>query len=311
MKKTLTILLALVLIFALAACGSKEDKSSGEGGTKEETKTEEAKTEETQTEEKKEEAKDGAETKEEPSPEDRMIKVGATPKPHAEILEQAKKAVEEAGYELQIIEFDDYVLPNTALEEGELDANFFQHITYMNNFNETNGTHLVEAAKIHYEPFAIYSEKIKSLEELKEGAQVAIPNDDTNSGRALLLLAENKLIRLKEGVGLKPSEADIVDNPKNIKLVATEARLLPTVLQDVELAIINGNYAIDAGLKVSEALAIENAEGTAGQAYVNIISVKEGSENSAKIKALVEALTTAEVKGFIEETYGGAVKAVF
>lgn len=307
MKKTLTLLLALVLIFALAACDKKEEKPADDKA-KEEKKTEEQKEE--SGEESKEEGRT-EEKKEEDKSEDGLIKVGATPKPHAEILEIAKPLLEKAGYELKIVEFDDYVLPNTSLEEGEIDANFFQHTTYMNNFNANNGTHMVEAAKIHYEPFAIYSSKLKSLDELADGAQVAIPNDDTNGGRAVLLLAENKLITLKDGVGLEPTEADIVDNPKNIKLVATEARLLPTVLQDVDAAIINGNYAIDAGLKVSEALAVENADGTAGTAYVNIISIKEGNENSGKIKALVEAMTSKEVKDFIEATYGGAVKPVF
>lgn len=308
MKKTLTLLLALILVFALAACDKKEEKTAGEGENKEESKTEEQK------EGAKDEAKDegtSEQAKGETSPKDKVIKVGATPKPHAEILEIAKPLLEAEGYKLDIVEFDDYVLPNTALEEGEIDANFFQHTTYMNNFNANNGTHMVEAVKVHYEPFAIYSDKIKSLDELKDGAQVGIPNDDTNGGRALLLLAENKIITLKEGVGLEPTEADIVENPKNIKLVATEARLLPTVLQDVDIAIINGNYAIDAGLKVEEALAVENAEGIAGTAYVNIISIKEGNENSEKIKALVKAITSEEVRSFIEATYGGAVKAVF
>lgn len=305
MKKTLSILLALVLVFALAACDKKEEKNSGEDKGKEGSQTEEQKATEN-------EAKDEGKSEEaESGSKDKTIKVGATPKPHAEILEIAKPLLEAEGYKLDIVEFDDYVLPNTALEEGEIDANFFQHTTYMNNFNANNGTHMVEAVKVHYEPFAIYSDKIKSLDELKDGAQVGIPNDDTNGGRALLLLAENKLITLKEGVGLEPTEADITENPKNIKIVATEARLLPTVLQDVDIAIINGNYAIDAGLKVEEALAVENAEGIAGTAYVNIISIKEGNENSEKIKALVKAITSEEVRSFIEATYGGAVKAVF
>ncbi len=272
MKRLLTLALSLILVLGLAACSNGGNKDIAE---------------------------------------DKTINIGATPAPHAEILEVAAPLLEAEGYTLKIQEFDDYILPNTAVEEGQLDANFFQHITYMDNFNKNNDTHLANAAEIHYEPFAIYAGKTAALADLPDGAQVAIPNDDTNGGRALLLLAEQGLITLKEDAGLEPTEADITENPHNIKIVPTEARLLPTVLQDVDVAVINGNYAIDAGLKVADALATEDPEGTAGTAYVNVVAVKEGNENSKKIQALVKALKSDEVKTFIEDTYQGAVVPVF
>ena len=242
---------------------------------------------------------------------DKTIKVGATPAPHAEILEIAKEILAEDGYTLEIVEFDDYIIPNTSLEDGELDANYFQHITYMNGFNDEHGTHLANAGGIHYEPFGLYAGKCASLADLPDGAQIAVPNDGTNEARALLLLEQEGLITLKEGVGLSATKSDIAENPHNYDIVELEARLLPTTLQDVEMAVINGNYAIDAGLKVSDAVAVEAADGTAAEAYVNVIAVKEGNENSAKIQALVKALKSAEVKAFIEETYNGAVVPLF
>ena len=245
------------------------------------------------------------------SSDDKTIKVGATPAPHAEILEIAKDILAEEGYTLEIVEFEDYVIPNTSLEEGELDANYFQHITYMNGFNDEHGTHLVNAGGIHYEPFGLYAGKCASLEELPDGAQIAVPNDGTNEARALLLLEQEGLITLKEGVGLSATKSDIAENPHNYDIVELEARLLPTTLQDVEMAVINGNYAIDAGLKVSDAVAVEAADGTAAEAYVNVVAVKEGNENSEKIQALVKALKSDEVKAFIEETYDGAVVPLF
>ena len=217
----------------------------------------------------------------------------------------------EQGYTLDIVEFDDYIMPNDAVEEGELDANYFQHITYMNQFNEDNGYHLVSVGSIHYEPFGLYAGKTASIEELADGAQVAIPNDATNGGRALLLLEQEGLITLKEGAGITATVTDIVDNPKNLEIVELEARLLPDSLKDVDLAVINGNYAIDAGLKISDALAIESAEGEAATAYANVLTVKEGHENDEGIQALLAALESDEVKTFIEETYDGAVVPLF
>ncbi|WP_295621994.1 MetQ/NlpA family ABC transporter substrate-binding protein, partial [uncultured Intestinimonas sp.] len=239
------------------------------------------------------------------------ITVGATPAPHAEILEVVKELLAEQGITLDIREFDDYILPNQAVEDGSLDANYFQHITYMDNFNVEYGTHLVSAAEVHYEPFGIYAGKTASLDQLADGAQIAVPNDTTNEGRALLLLQEQGLITLTEDCGLEATKDDIAENPHNYEIVELEARLLPTTLQDVDVAVINGNYAIDAGLKVSDALAIESADGTAAQAYVNVLAVEEGREDDPAIQALAAALCSQEVKDFIDETYEGAVVAVF
>ncbi len=241
----------------------------------------------------------------------KTIKVGATPAPHCEILEVAKEVLAKEGYTLEIQEFNDYVVPNTAVEDGDLDANYFQHITYMNNFNTEHGTHLVSVAGVHYEPFGLYAGKTASLEELADGAQIAVPNDASNEARALQLLQQEGLITLKDGVGLDATKADIVANPKNLDIVELEAQLLPNTLQDVDMAVINGNYAIDAGLKVSDAVAVEAADGVAAEAYVNVLTVKEGKEKDEGILALVKALESAEVKDFIEKTYEGAVVPLF
>ncbi len=241
----------------------------------------------------------------------KTIKVGATPAPRAEILEVVKEALAKYGYTLEIVEFDDYVTPNTSLEDGSLDANYFQHITYLNDFNEEHGTHLVSAADVHYEPFGLYAGKAASLSELADGAQIAVPNDGTNEARALLLLEQEGLIKLKEGVGLSATKIDIAENPHNYDIVELEARLLPTTLSDVDVAVINGNYAIDAGLKVADAIAVEAADGAAAEAYVNVLAVKEGNENDEGIQALVKALHSDEVKTFINDTYDGAVVALF
>ena len=239
------------------------------------------------------------------------IKVGATPAPHAEILEVAKGILAEQGITLEIVEFNDYIQPNLAVESGELDANYFQHITYMNEFNVSDGTHLVSAAEIHYEPFGLYAGKTASIDELADGAQIAVPNDTTNEARALLLLQQEGLITLKEGAGITATKADIAENPKNLDIVELEASQLPVRLGDVDMAVINGNYAIDAGLKVSDALAVEASDGEAAQAYVNVVAVKEGHENDPAIQALVAALKSDEVKTFMEETYQGAVVPMF
>ena len=239
---------------------------------------------------------------------DKTVTVAATSAPHAEVLEQCKPLLKEKGYDLVIKVVDDYITPNTATEDGEVDANYFQHINYLNNFNAENGTHLVNVANVHYEPFGVYSSKVKSLSELKNGDSIAVPNDPTNEARALLLLAENGVIKLTEGVGIKATKKDIIENPKNIEINEMEAALLPSVLDEVTCAVINGNYAIAAGLKIADAIAVENSESVAiKQEYVNILVVKEGNEDLPKIKALKEVLTSDEIAKVITDNYDGAV----
>lgn len=244
---------------------------------------------------------------------DKVITVGATPTPHAEILNAAKDALEAEGYTLKVVEFTDYVQPNTALVDGDLDANYFQHTPYLNNFNKENGTDLVAAFDMHYEPFGIYAGKTASIEELADGASVAIPNDGSNETRALLLLQDAGLIKLKDGIDptSDATKLDITENPKNLDIQEIAAEQLPRSLADVDLAVINGNYALQAGLKVADALAIEDASGDAAQTYANIIAVRAGDETSEKTLALVKALQSDAVKQFITETYDGSVVALF
>ena len=239
------------------------------------------------------------------------ITVAASPTPHAEILKVAKEVLAQQGITLEIKEFTDYIQPNLATEEGEVDANYFQHITYLNNFNEENGTHLVSAAEIHYQPFGIYAGTTASLDDLPDGAKVGVPNDPTNEGRALLLLQQEGLITLKEGVGLTATKLDIAENPKNLQIEELEAAQLPRSLDSLDLAVINGNYALQAGLNAADALAVESTDGEAAQAYVNVLAVKEGRENDPAIQALVAALQSDEVKAFMEETWPGAVVPMF
>ncbi|MCQ2771372.1 MAG: MetQ/NlpA family ABC transporter substrate-binding protein [Clostridia bacterium] len=238
---------------------------------------------------------------------DKTITVAATATPHAEILEQCKAALEAKGYKLVIKVVDDYVTPNTATEDGEVDANYFQHIPYLSSFNDEYKTHLVQVAQVHYEPFGIYAGTCKSLADLKDGDKIAVPNDTTNEARALLLLADNGLITLKEGAGLTATKNDITSNPHNFEIMEIEAALVPTVLDDVAIGVINGNYALAAGLKVSNALAAEKSTSTAAQTYANILVVKDGNQNLEKIKALVEVLTSDAIATYITNTYDGAV----
>lgn len=237
-----------------------------------------------------------------------VLKIGATPSPHAEILEQAKPLLKEKGIDLQITEFTDYVQPNVAVESGELDANYFQHQPYLDSFNEEQGTHLVSAGMIHYEPFGIYAGRTASLAALKNGAVIAVPNDTTNEARALQLLAAQGLITLKADAGLKATKNDIESNPKNLDIKEIEAAQISHSLQDVDLAVINGNYALDAGLSVAkDALATEDSQSIGATTYGNIIAVKQGNENSAAVKALVEVLKSDTIKNYINNTYNGAV----
>ena len=240
------------------------------------------------------------------------ISVGATPAPHAEILEICKDILAEQDIELEIVVFNDYVIPNTSVENGQIDANYFQHVLYLGDFNAQNGTHLVIVDKIHYEPFGIYAGKTASLAELKEGAEIAVPNDASNEARALLLLEQEGLIKLTEGVGLAATKLDIVENPLNLEIIEIEAAQLPRSLKSVDCAVINGNYAIDAGLKASDALAVEDGESEViQQNYANVLVAKEGNETNEALLALAEAMKSEQVKAFIEETYEGAVVPLF
>ena len=249
----------------------------------------------------------GASSDKSASSDDKTITVAATPSPHAEILNDAvKPLLEKEGYTLEVKEFTDYVQPNTVTEEGEVDANYFQHITYLNNFNEEKGTHLVSVADVHYEPFGLYPGKTKSLDAL-----VAVPNDATNEARALLLLQDAGLITLKDDAGINATTNDIVSNPKNLKFKEVEAATVPNIVADVDIACINGNYAIPAGFKTTDALATESATSLAAEAYANVLVVKDGNQDSDKIKALVKALTSDEVRTYINDTYAGAVVPVF
>ena len=242
------------------------------------------------------------------SADDKVIKVAASATPHAEILEQAKPLLEAKGYDLQVTVFDDYVQPNEVVESGDFDANYFQHIPYLESFNEEKGTHLVNAGGIHYEPFGIYPGTKATLDELADGDSIAVPNDTTNEARALLLLQDNGIITLKEGAGLTATKNDIVENPYNVDIVELEAAQVPRVKDEVAFMVLNGNYALEAGFSVAkDAIAYEKADSEAAKTYVNVIAVKEGNENSDKIKALVEVLTSQEIKDYINNTYDGAV----
>lgn len=237
-----------------------------------------------------------------------VIKIAASPTPHGEILEQAKVILKEEGYDLQITEFEDYVQPNEVVESGEYDANYFQHIPYLDSYNEEKGTHLVNAGGIHYEPFGIYPGTKKSLEEIADGDHIAIPNDTTNEARALLLLQDNGIITLKEGAGLTATINDIEENPYNLLFDELEAAQIARVVDETAFVVLNGNYACEAGFSVAkDALAYESSDSDAAKTYVNIIAVKEGNEESDGIKALVKVLKSDEIKNFINETYDGAV----
>lgn len=240
--------------------------------------------------------------------EDKTIKVAASATPHAEILEQAKKVLAEKGWELEVTIFNDYVQPNNVVESGEFDANFFQHIPYLESFNEEHGTHLVNAGGIHYEPFGIYPGTKTDLSALEDGDVIAVPNDTTNEARALLLLQDNEIITLKEDAGLTATINDIVDNPKNVTIKELEAAQIPRVKGEVAFVVLNGNYALEAGFSASkDAITYEKSDSEAAKTYVNVIAVKEGNENSEGIKALVEVLTSDEIKTYMNDTYGEAV----
>lgn len=281
MKKIIVTLLALALVLSLAACGS-----SNNTGTDAQTPAA-----------------------------DTTITVGASSTPHAEILEQVTEALAAEGYTLKVVIYDDYVLPNQALADGSLDANYFQHTPYLNSYNAANGTDLVSAALIHYEPFGLYGNGVAAVADIADGATILIPADDSNETRALLLLQQEGLITLPEGANATDgvTTLDIVDN-HGYDIQAIQADTVPVQLANSAegtVAVINGNYAIQAGLKVADALAVEDASGNAAQTYANIIAVRAGEENSAKTQALVKALQTESVKQYIAESYDGAVVAIF
>ena len=239
---------------------------------------------------------------------DKTITVAASETPHSEILEAAKPILEEEGYDLEVTVFDDYVQPNEVVESGDFDANYFQHIPYLNSFNEEKGTHLVNAGGIHYEPFGIYPGTKSSLDDIADGDTIAVPNYTTNEARALLLLQDNGIIKLKDGAGLEATVNDIEENPYNVEIVELAAEQVARVAEETSYIVLNGNYALQAGYSVSkDALAYETSDSEAAKTYVNVIAVKEGNENSDKIKALVDVLKSDEIKDFINEKYDGAV----
>ena len=290
MKKSFlgTTFLALLAAASLAGCSSSSNETTAETA---------AETAEEST----------AEAKEADGDLEKLV-VGASPAPHAEILEAARDLLADKGYDLEIVEYTDYVQPNNALESGDLDANYFQHKPYLDTFNEENGTHLVSAGAIHYEPFGIYPGTKSKLEDIADGDHIAIPNDTTNEARALLLLQDNGLIKLKDETSLTATVNDIAENPHNLQFVELEAAQVARVVNEVEFVVLNGNYALEAGYSVGkDAIAYEANDSIAAKTYVNIIAVKEGNENSDKIKALVSVLRSDEIKKFIDDTYDGAV----
>ena len=290
MKKSFlgTTFLALLAAASLAGCSSSSNETTAETAAEAAEET-------------------TAEAKEADGDLEKLV-VGASPAPHAEILEAARDLLADKGYDLKIVEYTDYVQPNNALESGDLDANYFQHIPYLDNFNEEQGTHLVNAGGIHYEPFGIYPGTKKSLDEIADGDEIAVPNDTTNEARALLLLQDNGLIKLKDGAGLTATVNDIAENPHNIKIVELEAAQVARVTGETAFVVLNGNYALQAGYSVKkDALAYEASDSEAAKTYVNIIAVKEGNENLPGIAELMEVLHGQTVVDFINNTYGGAV----
>jgi D-methionine transport system substrate-binding protein len=278
MKKTSYMIIAMMLMFALTACGQDKNAEGNTNG----------------------EAGQGAE--------EVTLKVGASPVPHAELLEFVKPLLKEQGVNLEVMEFNDYVQPNTQLYEKNIDANFFQHTPYLEQFNKDKGYDLVNVAGVHIEPFGAYSKKITKIDELKEGAKVVIPNDPSNGGRALALMAENGLLTLKDGVGVNGTVADITENPKKLEITEVEAATLPRVLGEVDLALINTNYALEADLvPTKDALFIEGNDSP----YVNILVARPDNKDSEAIQKLAAVLRSPEVKKFIEEKYKGAIVAAF
>lgn len=283
MKKLLSAVLVSALCLSLAACGAKPTEPAASP------------------------TKDPAAS---PAVSSVVLKVGASPSPHAEILEAAKAVLAKDGIILEIVEFSDYVLPNTTLHSGDLDANYFQHQPYLDSFNKENKTDIVPVVGVHFEPIGVYPGKSSDLKNIKEGAVFAVPSDASNEARALLLLQDLGIIKLKEGVGLEATPKDVVENPHKVEFFEIEAAQLVRTLPDVDFAVINGNYAVDGGI-LDKVLEIEDKDGTAGETYNNILAVNKGKENDENIQKLAKALNSAEVKAFIDERYKGLFVATF
>ena len=300
MKKLLSAALAASLTLSLAACGSSAASSAPASSEAASSAAADSASADSTAAESTNEL---AGTK---------LVVAASPTPHAEILEVAKDILAEQGITLEIKEFSDYVQPNLVTENGEVDANYFQHTPYLDSFNAENGTHLVSVGAIHYEPFGIYPGKSDDLANIADGATIAVPNDTTNEARALQLLAAQGIITVREGAGLTATVNDIEENPHNVKIQEIEAAQLPRTVQDVDFAVINGNFAMEAGFSVGkDALATEDASSEAAQTYANVLVVKEGNENSPAIQALLAALQSDKVRDYINETFDGAVVPIF
>ena len=273
MKKIISLALVAALSLSLVACGTKAPSTDSSQPTK-------------------------------------TLRVGASPSPHAEILEKAKEILAKDGITLEIVEFTDYVLPNTALDSGDLDANFFQHQPYLDSFNTKNGTDIVPVVSVHFEPLGLYPGKTASLEEIKDGAVIGVPSDESNEARALLLLQQLGLIKLKAGVGLEATKIDIIENPHNIEIFELESAQLVPTLPDVDFAVINGNYAVDGDI-LNTVLATEDKDGDACKTYANILAVKAGHENDENILALAKVLNSEEIKSFIVERYSNLFVPAF
>lgn len=280
MKKFIGILLTAALAFSAVGCGGKTTNETADAGAS-------------------------------TSGEAVTIKVGASPSPHAEILKAAQPLLAEKGVTLEIVEFNDYVQPNLALNTGDLDANYFQHQPYLDQFNKDNGLDLVALGAVHYEPMGIFAGNSSDLTALPDGAKVGVPNDPTNEARALLLLEANGLITLKEGVGVAATKLDIVENPHNLEIVEMEAAQLSLSLGSLDIAVINGNYALSGGLSIADALAIEEADSLSAETYQNVVAVRKGDEAREELKALMEVLNSQEIADFINNTFEGAVAPVF
>lgn len=288
MKKIIAVLLAgAVFAASLTACSGTPEETAAETqaatGTQEETSADKA------------------------SGETTKLTVAASPTPHAEILNAAKEMLAEEGIELEVVEYTDYVQPNLVTDQGDVDANYFQHVTYLENFNEEQGTSLVSAGSIHYEPLGIYAGLSNDLSNIPDGAQIAVPNDTTNEARALLLLEANGVLTLKEGAGLTATKMDIEENPHNVEIIELEAAQVSRVASEVDFMVLNGNYALLGGFKVSDALAQEASDSEVAQRYANVIAVREGDETREDIQKLVEVLKSDEIRQYITDTFEGAV----